>query len=380
MNLRFTHRPAERGSIFLLSMVIMTVLLVLGSSLIERTQTAVYRSSVESRAAKSFHLAEAGVHKALYALSIPGGWVTYGGDSSLTLPGGACEVRVSPSPTARTAIQQVTVLSTGWVPGPHGSRRYPKTIRVVARWDPNYFDFAIFGDEEVIVGNGTIDVSPDGTMADVGTNSAEVGTVVVAPQGSVTGDIAVGYGAESPPLCVDNKGIITGSIDTLDMPKFLPSLTDLPAGAISLGDVVLGGSTVLVLDEGTYHMTDLDMTGNGAIQCNGKVVIYLGTPGSASPESILIGGNGILNDSHVADNLKIYCFDNIESIAIGGNGAYYGAVYAPNSEVALNAGDVYGSLIANTVTINGSDCHVYYDESLSDESKARAVARSWEVL
>ncbi len=374
------YRCHERGSILLLSIVILTVLLVLGSSLVERSQTAVARAAVESRSVKSFQLAEAGIHKALYSLDEPGGWVTYNGDSTLSLPGGGAEVTVSPLPVVRTTTQRVTLISTGWISGGGGARRYPHTIRVVAHWDPNYFDFAIFGDQKVLVGNGSVDVAPNGTVADVGTNAKTSGAIEIAPQGTVTGNLVVGYGADTPTLCVDNKGMISGTIDSLDMPKFMPSITSIPAGAIELGNVKLTSSQ-LVLDEGTYHLTGLSISGTGAIKCNGKVRLYIGTLGAAaSPTSLAISGNGLINDSLCANNLVVYCLDNITNMSISGNGALYGGIYAPKSTLTLNAGDVYGALIASTVVINGNDSQVYYDSSLSDESKSRAVIRSWEVL
>lgn len=374
------YRQSERGSILLLSIVILTVLLVLGSSLVERSQTAVARAAVESRSAKSFQLAEAGIHKALYSLDEPGGWVTYNGDSNIALPGGGAEVTVSPLPVVRTTTQRITLISTGWVSGSGGARRYPHTIRVVAHWDPDYFDFAIFGDQKVLIGNGSVDTAPDGTVAEVGTNAKNFGAIELAPQGSVTGNLVVGYGAGTPSLCVDNKGTVSGSIDSLDMPKFLPSITSIPAGAVELGEVKLTSSQ-LVLDEGTYHLTGLSISGNGSIKCNGKVRLYIGMPGaSAAPTSLAIGGNGIINNSLCADNLVVYCLDNITGMSISGNGALYGGIYAPKSTLTLNAGDVYGALIAKMVEINGNDSQVYYDDSLSDESKSRAVIRSWEVL
>ncbi len=377
---RITPYLGERGSIFLLSMVILTVLLVLGSSLIERSQNAVYRAAVEGRSAKAFHAAEAGIHKALYSLDQPGGWVSYSGDTNVAIPGGGAAVTISPPLVDRAATQRVTLVSTGWVEGPGGSHRYPHTVRVMAHWDPDYFDFAVFGDVQVDVQNGKVDVSPNGHVSELGTNNKNNGAVTISPQGTVIGNVVVGFGATSPGSAVDSKGTISGTIDSLDMPKFMPSVKSIPAGATELGAVSLSGTQLLTLGEGVYHMTSLSMSGQSAISCTGKVRIYLGTPGSAVSAYASISGNGFVNTTGDANNLLVYGFDNLAGITISGNGTLHGGIYAPKALITLNSGNVYGSLIARKVTINGSTSKVYYDETLSDENKSKAIIASWEVL
>ena len=150
------HRMAEGGSVFLLAIVILTVILVLGASLIEKAQTSVYRATVDSRFAKSFHLAEAGIHKALWELNQPNGWLTYDGQGAVTLPGGLVDVAVAPDPALRSVFTNtVTVMATGYLPGPAGAQRLPCTIRVITHKDPSYFDYAVFAEDQVIIGNGT---------------------------------------------------------------------------------------------------------------------------------------------------------------------------------------------------------------------------------
>jgi len=374
-----TSRRPEHGSVFLLAIVVLTVLFLLGASLIERAQTAVYRASIDNASAKSFQLAEAGIQAAIWALSQPNGWLTYTGEDATALPGGFVTVTLLPLPADRAASSRVTLLSTGWVPGPNGTQRSPQTVRVLSYWEPDYFDFAIFGDEQVEVGNGDVDVWNEGDISDVGTNGTSSDAVAVGPEGEVNGNVVVGFGATAPGLCVDNKGVITGAISAIDSPKLMPSVLVVPEGAIELGDVKLNGGT-LTLDEGVYHMTDLSMLGNAEIQCNGKVEIYLGSEGTAKDVKPNIGGKGIANTSQLPSNLLIYCLDNVVNLSVSGNGVLYGAIYAPSANIDLNSGDVYGSLVGQSVKINGEDCTVCYDDRLSEDTEPHAAVRSWEAF
>lgn len=59
----------------------------------------------------------------------------------------------------------------------------------------------------------------------------------------------------------------------------------------------------------------------------------------------------------------------VQKITIGGNGNLSGVVYAPNADITLNgfgnAGNFYGTAVGNSLTFNGSNVAVHYDESLN---------------
>ncbi len=388
------HRHGEHGSIFLLAVIILIVLLAIGASLVERSIVAVARAAIDNRSAKSFQLAEAGVHKALWALNQPNGWLTYDGDSDLNLATGTVDIAVTPTPSQRGVFtESLYIISSAHLPGPNGGQRNPCTVRMITHKDPRYFSYALFGDESVTVGNGTVTVKADsytsddgsyggsnvGASADIGTNSTAADAVTVLPQGEIHGNVTVGAGAAAPELCVDNNGIITGDIAALDVPNILPSIPSVPAGAIELGDVWLGGTDELVLDAGTYHMTDLDIFASAQITCNGQVTIYIDTTSDPTPD-IRIGGNGIVNTSQIPFNLTIYCLEDVPTIKISGNAALYAGIYAPQADIVLNSGELYGSVIGRSVTLNGATAHVHYDQALRDHANPRVVMRSWEIL
>ena len=54
----YRSRTAERGWVFLSALLVLTVLFILGSSLIERSQNNLSAATLDNQAARSFHLAE----------------------------------------------------------------------------------------------------------------------------------------------------------------------------------------------------------------------------------------------------------------------------------------------------------------------------------
>ncbi|MFB3881760.1 MAG: collagen-binding domain-containing protein [Armatimonadota bacterium] len=389
-----TSRGRESGWVFLGALLVLTVLFILGSSLIERSQTTLSAASLDNQAARSFHLAEAGIHRALWSLNQYNGWLTYSGASATPLGDGYFTVTVSPSPINRDAItNNLTINATGYLPGPNGTQRLPRRIQAVVTKDERFFRYAIFGQNSVRIGNGTVTVKADsydsssggygGTNirenADIGTNSTVAGGIQILPQGEVHGDITTGAGV-APSSVLDNKGTVTGSVTAAQSPVLLPSIKSVPPGATNLGDVYLDGSQTLTLNEGVYYMTDLDVLGSASITCNGKVTIYLSQTSDTGSPDVRIGGNGIVNTSGIPKNLVIYCMDDVTNIAISGAATFYGAIYAPKADIYLNSGSVHGALVGKTVTMNGATSNLHYDEALYDPANPRAVMCSWREL
>jgi hypothetical protein len=390
-----THR-SERGSIFLLALLILIVIFTLGVSLIERAQTAVDRASARNRSERAFHLAEAGIEKALWSLNQPMGWLTYEGESQMPLQGSTVDVTVAPPASARGVFtDSVVILSTSLLPSAQVDRSHSSAIRVIVHKDPRYFAYAVFGDQEVTVGNGTVQLiadsytSDDGDYggtnvlggADIATNSTAAGAITIRPQGEVYGNVSVGAGVAVPETAVDNMGLITGEITSLDAPSSLPSVSVLPSsGMTELGDVWLDAAQELVLEAGVYHMTDLDIFGSAQIICNGKVTIYIDQTADVATPDVRIGGSGIVNTSQIPANLTMFFCEDVVSIDISGNAAIYAGIYAPNADIRLNSGEVFGSVVGKSVDLKGATAHIHYDEALRDQANPHAVMRSWEVF
>jgi hypothetical protein len=390
------HRPASRrGSIFIMSMVILFVLLLLGVSLIESAQNAVSRAALENGSTRTFHLAEGAVHKALHEINRGNGWLTYEGEMNMAMGGGTASIAVWPSASQRGMYtDHVILIANGRLRRPGSGAEHSCTLRVIAHKDPQYFAYAVFGDQSVKVGNGTVTMMADsyssddgaygganaGTNADIGTNSTAVGAVRVLPLGEIHGNVSVGSGAAAPESCVDNMGTITGTITALDTPSSLPDVTNIPSDATSLGDIWLEADQELVLNEGTYYITDLEIFGNAQITCNGRVVLYIDQSSDISTPDIRIGGNGIVNTSQIPSNLIIYCSPDVVDVAVTGNGVLYAGLYAPQADIVVNSGEIYGSVVGKTVDLKGSNSHIHYDEALRDHANPNAFLGSWEVL
>ncbi len=192
--------------------------------------------------------------------------------------------------------------------------------------------------------------------------------------------MVVGADASIPESCVDNKGVITGSITGLPVENYLPDATLVPADAIELGDISLEADDELVLEAGVYHITDLEIFGSAQITCNGKVVMYIDQSSDIATPDVRIGGNGIVNTSQIPANLTIYCAPDVVSLTVSGNAALYAGLYAPQADIVLNSGAVYGSVVGRSVVLNGSSSSIHYDEALKDIANPNPVVSSWEVL
>jgi hypothetical protein len=245
------------------------------------------------------------------------------------------------------------------------------------------FGSAVHGKSTVfITGNATTDsydprVGPYGgtnrhNKGDVSTDSVAAAAVTVNPNSTVDGSAAVGPGGNPATGILDN-GTITGATTTEPTEWNLP-LSTIPAGLTNLGPLTISGNKPVVLNEGTYWYSSLQVTGNGQLKTNGAVKIYV-------TGNILINGNGtgnaspVLTKNNLASNLLIYgtvdpnnSSNKCTSVTIQGNGDLYSAVYAPAASIMVSGnGQVFGSLTGNTVTINGSNgARFHYDESLAD--------------
>jgi hypothetical protein len=113
------------------------------------------------------------------------------------------------------------------------------------------------------------------------------------------------------------------------------------------GDITVGGSSQIVLGDGV------------------KATIYFNG-------NVTIGGNGMVNPHDQPSDLLLYGVQPTDgvtrTVSLGGNGQITAAVYAPDYDVTVNgggnSGHVFGSIVGNTVAMNGVT-NLHYDEALS---------------
>src|SRR5262249_52298581 len=107
------------------------------------------------------------------------------------------------------------------------------------------------------------------------------------------------------------------------------------------------------------------MTGNDSLTIgnNGSLRLYAGG------DSLGIGGNSIINQTHYAQNCVLYCAPTVTNLTFNGNGEFTGVIVAPQADAVLNGAgtnnnDFVGALMARSVWLNGH-YSFHYDEVLA---------------
>lgn len=118
----------------------------------------------------------------------------------------------------------------------------------------------------------------------------------------------------------------------------------------------LGGGDSLTLPAGTYYFSKFTLSGGATLTLGGAVVIYCTGDFSAS-------GGTLVNPSTRARDFKVYCTGSKADFS--GSSVFYGAIYAPTSDVTRSSGnaETFGVLIGKTLTISGGG-GVHYDQAI----------------
>lgn len=101
--------------------------------------------------------------------------------------------------------------------------------------------------------------------------------------------------------------------------------------------------------------------------------------------STSIGGNGVANESGIAENFQYYGLSSNTSVSFSGNAAYAGTIYAPDADLSMGGGgnntyDFVGASISKTVSMNGH-FNFHYDEALRNmNSGGGFTIASWNEI
>jgi len=230
-----------------------------------------------------------------------------------------------------------------------------------------------------------------GSKGDVGTNATGSGAITITGHTTVKGNAWAGPGADPSTaiLLTGEHATVSGSKLPLDAPRVLDPVT-IPSALTANGDLTAkdvtsttttttvnkkGKKTVVTkttttgqavtLGSGTYYYHNVSIEGQSKIVCTGPVTLYV-------DGAVSIGGGGIATSSNLPPNLLIYVAGS-GNVKFTGNGAFYGAVYAPQSTVKVSGnGETYGSLVGQTAQISGNG-GVHYDESLNTIGNSATV-------
>lgn len=235
--------------------------------------------------------------------------------------------------------------------------------------------------------NGQFDPNKALMNGSVGTN----GTVINVGNADIHGDAATGPGGT---VNIKNNGTVSGTIrdDTrVDLPP-----AELPTDFVGTNLPAINGTTTLTA--GDYIVPSINLSGQSKLYFEGNVRLYVTgnvnvagqgefKSGSTSSVALYLGGasasiagNGIVN-AGTPLQFQVYGLPSLTSLSLSGNGAMSATVYAPNANLTIGGnGEFSGSLVANTVTLNGN-ASVHFDEALLDSGpKIGFRARSWQEV
>jgi hypothetical protein len=138
---------------------------------------------------------------------------------------------------------------------------------------------------------------------------------------------------------------------------------------------VASNTTVRLLLTGTAKPSNIEVAGSGTN--SGKLTIYMDGP------SFTLSGNEIVDGGNAA-SFSYYGTTNNTQVSFTGNTAFTGTIYAPEADIKLGGGgntayDIVGSIIGNTITMNGH-FNLHFDENLLSAGPFRVVATSWREL
>jgi len=368
-------------------------------------------------------MAEAGVEEALAQLN-PGAAVTsidrtangWGqpvgnlyGPMSRTLNDGSYSV-------VYTTDTYPIIYSTGYVAMPYPAATLIRTVRVATTNAP-VFSMGLVGINGIAMHGSGLAVDSfnsanpalstngqyDPTKTSTNGNVGSVNGPVNLGNHTINGNLSVG-----PNVNVPNNGQVTGQINN----DFNPTFADVvyPSNAVwnpfpsgnGVQNIIVNGTNYseAFLTSGDWTVPSL--SGNVYVGTNANV--RLKVTGSSSPTGMLVDGTG-LSAGHLtiymsgasfnlsgntfvngdnATNLTYYGMPSNTSISMSGNAEFIGTIYAPEASVSLGGGgnnnyDFIGSLIANSVTMNGH-FSFHYDENLANYSTRGYVALSWREL
>lgn len=400
---RRSNCRGQKGIALVITLLIMTILLVMGTAFMSISSTETMIALNERNRAQAFHLAEAGVERAIAELGLNGAYGGSGGEQNLGP--GTYTVSVCP-PTCIAPIvapadpNQRIITATGCVRNCTMFGRATAQIGVtVQRGSP--FQFGLFGlnifrlessgtgvvvdsydsslgpydpanpgFEGHIHSNADIDVQANSTVKG---NAQAVGSITVGAGSTITGTQTEG---------VSGVGVVT----SISYPACTGGAGISPAGnyvynPIDCSLTLIAGKTV-TFDGGTHSFSKITLESNARLAVNGPVTLYM-------IDQFVAQSGAVVNTSQIPSNLMIFSSYNGTDgngkdamMMAPGSGEFYAGIYALNGEVEFNNGgwQIYGAIVAKEIDIeNGSGFH--FDKAITQASNAagkfRPLARTW---
>ncbi len=373
---------SQKGFVLITVYLVITQLAIFSLAYFARSNAFIAASERNRNKTIAFAMAESGVDFALKQLSTSS---SYAGtadfvDMSTNFMKGGFTVEVT-TPSGQPDVRAIT--SIGFAPTDEPSARafQRSVITVYTRTAAaSVFKFAVFASTSIKLTGGTfIDSynSNDGTYqntqknsgANVATNAVTASAVYVDGSVKINGIATIGPGGTPsstvyfPPWygnVVTNY--ITGGVAVAAEAQ---TYDPVPAAPVASSGA-FQSSTYLTtyLPAGTYHYSSYEIRGSGSVQAQGPVIIFV-------DGDVKIAGAGFGTQDNVPANFQLYVTGN-HQVTIEGSGAFYGTIYAPDSDVAITGnGGVYGAVVSKSTTLSGSG-KIHFDEALLGLSSSTA--------
>ncbi len=400
----------EHGMVLVLTMLIMTALVLLGTTALMESQTELKIAANYKNSARVFYDSDAGINFAIGMMeiglkanpptfSLP---TTVGGTSTLTytIPSGFT-FSISAITMLAANIYSFTSTSTG----PNNSQA---AITVTFTPAGGIFNYGIFSQNGVTLsGNGYTDsydssvgpwaLATHHTNGDVGTNASGAGVIRLSGNARIYGNAQVGVGGDaSTGITTSGNAAVLGQELVASSPKDMTPVAD-PGGGTA-ATLNLSSNDSQTISSGAYRLPSISLSGNATGNISGNVTLYVTGNISISGNATLnvlaggsltiyasgtvsISGNGITNNTLLPKNLIIYGTSTCSSVSISGNGNLYGAIYAPNANASITGnGNIYGSIVNSSMTDSGNGS-IHYDEALQNVGTSSSLRLlSWRQL
>ena len=252
------------------------------------------------------------------------------------------------------------------------------------------FDTAIYGSELISLKTGTtidgFNYTKPNECLQIGTNSILPSSIIARSGVTIFGDVFVGPGGD-PDVVIDsrNDAFITGTIYALDevfeippviVPQYLQNLPSIGkitdntilTGPIKCEEINLQGKTLTI-----NGPVDLYCDGNFTLDVLSRLEIVDPNVNPDAYLNLYLSGYFMVKNSSSVNNaaknprkLKIYGLDTCTSFQFLIDSVFYGAIYAPKAEVALQYSvEVFGAIISRQLTQQVS-ADFHYDASLKE--------------
>ncbi|HUE69740.1 MAG TPA: pilus assembly protein TadG-related protein [Pirellulaceae bacterium] len=229
----------------------------------------------------------------------------------------------------------------------------------------------------------SVDGPYDSTTANKRGSVCSDGDITVSGSAVVSGDATAGPDLANDEVILNGGGTVLGRIgnrikplnmppvdatqaalynNNANLPKVLRSSTNGDRWVSPVdkqGDFVLHSGDIVEMPPGDYYFRKATINAGATLMITGNTNIYI------TDDFTLAGNAYLVNTTMLASNLEFYMTGGKANIT--SDTTFYGVVYAPNTDVTLNAGgDFYGAVVGKTLSVKGGGLG-HYDESLELE-------------